>query len=457
MVVHTSMQTGEHIQQRPTHRKELSDEFFAANFVPETEQILVEINQDEQQKLRRKRVTSFVSPATMSVPSRYPNQRLFLVSGMTISIIVILFVLYLFFVNEVVTRRIRPRIALWFDHDRNIPHNSCIYFTNEKIKTIFSQKIFRELLVSQSMIDDLVGKDIIRIAFVNNHLYVNDDDAIPEHYGLWLDFFTDLTSQYVVPDTIFALHVGKNPPTQQNALFTIHEDTNNVMINIPNTTAVHYWENEEKYKLNKYKSKNLFQDREKVALYRGSYSNPNKSLMQTSVGTLLTFSMRYPELVDAKLTSCTACTDDEISMLKSKGQLLSHPLTFETEVQYRTQIILAPEIPLRKLYTNSLILSVESLLEHYRAHLTPYSQFVPIKEDLSDLAQKLRWITEYHDHVTNIANRAEKLAEVLLGRSCALFYWKVILERYAKHQKLDVREIVRKKGWSYVTPYRIYS
>jgi hypothetical protein len=448
------MQTSEFIQQRPTHRKELSDEFFAADFI-DTEQIKVEVDPDDQHKTRRKRTNSILPP--IASVTTHPKKRALIISGVLSFLFLFVILLYLIFINQVVNRRIVPRFSLWLDRDRNHPQNSCVFFTTEKVKTVFHERFFKDLVVTENMINSLAGKDVIRMAIVKNKVFIREDEKALDH-ALLLDFLSDMTSNFVVPDVMFALYVGKTPPIKQTVLFSVVEPIDHVMITVPNITDVYLWETKEKNKFNRLKNKNPFEERKKVVLYRGAYSNPSKPLMETTIGSLLRFSSKYPELVDAKLTSCDTCSSEELSQLQAKGQLIDKKQqSIETDLMFRNQIILSPQVSLKKLFSNTLLMSVESVVERFSTHLTPFVQYVPIKEDLSDLPQRIRWVNEYHGRVLEIAARAEHLAETLLSMDCSIYHWKLLLDKYAKHQKIDVRDEVSKQGWVRLSPYRIYS
>ncbi len=452
------MHTGEFIQQRPTHRKELSDEFFAADFIESGEQHKVDVDPDDQMKTRRPRKTSFL-PAMQSsiVKDANPKQKALIIS-ISLSIVFLFGVLliYLFFINQVVTRRFIPRFRSYFAKDHHQPRNSCVFFSNEKVKTIFHESMYQNMMITETMINGLAGKDVIRIAILKNKIYVQESEMSQEKDAL-IDMLYDVTSNFVIPDVMFAVYTGKSIPTSQNIIFNIVDPSNHVAITVPNATAIHIWETQEKHKIDLLKQENPFDERKRIAVYRGTYSNPSKPLMESTVGALLRFSAKYPELVDAKLTECKTCSDAELLQLKTSGQLLDRKAPHESELAYKYQIILGPKVPLKKLYSNSLILSVESQIEKHTAHLTPFVQYVPIKEDLSDLPHKLRWVDEYHGRVMEILMRAEALGEVLLSKDCAEFYWRVLLEKYAKHQKINVEEVVSQEGWVSLSPYRIYS
>lgn len=444
------------IQQRPTHRKELSDDFFAINFT-QSEQVLVDIDPDDrQQKNRRKKALSLASsPISTSHPVKSKKRALLITLLALLLLLIIIVILYIIFINEVVTRRLKPRIIRELSRQHDVAQNPCTFFTNENIKSIFNDKFYRDMIVTSSTVDASAGKDILRMAFVDNELYVlaGETPADP----VMLDFLSDLTSNYNIPDVYFALHIGKVLPSEQNALLTMSYSSDRTLLVIANVTAAHIWETKERYKLNRIKQRYPFEQRRKVALFRGSFTRAAKPLKDTSTGKLLAFSLRFPELVDAKLTSCESCSDEEIIVLTKKGQLVDEKPTFENEVRYRYQIVLNEALSLKKLFEQTVIMSNDAMINRYDTHLTPYIHYVPLKEDLSDLAHQLKWISEYHNNAVEIASRTEDLADTLLGKECAMYNWKAMLDEYSKHQNVNVREVIRKDGWVHISPYKIYS
>ncbi|KAL0480383.1 protein O-glucosyltransferase [Acrasis kona] len=453
------MQTSEFTPtHRPTHRKELSDGIFP-NFVPdqhETTQHEPEI--EANRKVRRKRTMSRSVVVKAPIMHFVQKPRIcLLITGFLC--VLILLLLYLTVFNETMYRRFFPRISTQLiNRDWNQPQSSCVSFIGDNFNKINDEKLSGE----QNLNLLLDRKNILHMLIVNNQFYVRRKDYSSGVHGMIYDFMSDLTSAFKIPDTRFALHLGdlneeSNEPEDNfgQVLFTMTNQPAENMITVPNITAINIWEAVEKNKLDRIKGRHLFHDRNKVALFRGTFSE-STPLAESNIGKLLAFSLRFPQLVDAKLYSCETCTEQELKDLKEKRQLLDTPMNLVEQMSYRYHIVMSGQVSLRRLFSKSLIISTNSKVTQYNGKLTPYQEYIPLREDLSDLPRKLKWANDYSHTVKDIANRAEELATVLMGKECAIYNWKVSLEKYASHQK-NVKNLLNDEEWTRVSPYIIYS
>lgn len=66
--------------------------------------------------------------------------------------------------------------------------------------------------------------------------------------------------------------------------------------------------------------------------------------------------------------------------------------------------------------------------------LQPYVDHVPVKSDLSDLEEKLRWCRENDDKCREIAANCTKFYEKYVGRPALLDYVEMVTKHIAKRQ-----------------------
>jgi len=82
---------------------------------------------------------------------------------------------------------------------------------------------------------------------------------------------------------------------------------------------------------------------------------------------------------------------------------------------------------------NSLVLKQDSkYYEHFYSVLKPYEDFLPIKSDLSDLIDQIKWAQENENKILQMIKSANlKVSKALEPREL-LCYWTTVLEVFDK-------------------------
>lgn len=84
---------------------------------------------------------------------------------------------------------------------------------------------------------------------------------------------------------------------------------------------------------------------------------------------------------------------------------------------------------------NSLVLKQDSqYYEHFYSHLEAGTHYVPVKRDLSDLLQKIKWAQENEAEAREIARAGQAAARVLLQPSRLYCYYYKVLLMYSQRQ-----------------------
>src|SRR3990167_7953033 len=78
----------------------------------------------------------------------------------------------------------------------------------------------------------------------------------------------------------------------------------------------------------------------------------------------------------------------------------------------------------------------------YRA-LKPYVHYFPVKNDLSDLIEKIQWAKEHDAECKAIAEKAHQFAKENLLCADVLNYLAFVLNRYGSSQELDSKILKR--------------
>lgn len=97
-----------------------------------------------------------------------------------------------------------------------------------------------------------------------------------------------------------------------------------------------------------------------------------------------------------------------------------------------------------RLLSNSVCLKQESdQVQWFYKALQPYVHYIPIKNDLSDLVEKINWAKEHDAEAAAIGERARTFALEGLLYEDTYYYLHLALAEYAKHQTIDFQKIKR--------------
>jgi hypothetical protein len=190
------------------------------------------------------------------------------------------------------------------------------------------------------------------------------------------------------------------------------------------------------------KKKYPWEKKENTAFWRGATSGrmfSSKDFLEMPRTKIVQFSLNKPHLVDARFTFFAQCTDPEVvqSMyaayfdkmssikkhLKSKYQLL---IDGNSCAYGRAYWQLFSECPIFK--------QKSPHIQWYYRNLIPYQHYIPLKEDCSDLIEKIQWAQAHDKEVKQIAENAYKFAQKNLKYSDILYYVYLVLTEYKKLQ-----------------------
>ncbi|XP_072291622.1 protein O-glucosyltransferase 3 [Eucyclogobius newberryi] len=148
---------------------------------------------------------------------------------------------------------------------------------------------------------------------------------------------------------------------------------------------------------------------------------------------LAAMSKKHPELLDAGITGWFFFRDREKEVGKA-------PLVgFFDFFKYKYQVnidgtVAAYRFPYLML-GESLVLKQDShYYEHFYIHLKPGTHYIPVKRDLSDLLDKIRWAKENDAEVQKVARTGQEAARELLKPSRLYCYYYNALLMYSQRQ-----------------------
>ncbi|XP_069747395.1 protein O-glucosyltransferase 3 isoform X2 [Narcine bancroftii] len=156
---------------------------------------------------------------------------------------------------------------------------------------------------------------------------------------------------------------------------------------------------------------------------------------------LVRISRNNPDLLDAGITAYFFFREEEKAL--GKAQLISFFDFFKYKYQVNVDgTVAAYRFPYLML-GDSLVLKQDSkYYEHFYKSLKPWMHYIPLKRDLSDLIEKIKWVKENDDEAQKIARLGQVLSRELLQPSSLYCYYYKVLQEYAKRQmtKPAIRE-----------------
>jgi Glycosyl transferase family 90 len=153
---------------------------------------------------------------------------------------------------------------------------------------------------------------------------------------------------------------------------------------------------------------------------------------------LIALSLKHPHLINARFLP-RLFHPEWLEIAKKEG-FLGDCVSLENHIKYKYLMDVdgncaaTPRLPLL-LHSNSIILknTTDSMLWFY-GKLEPYTHFVPVAEDLSDLLIQIQWAKTHDEECIKISRNARLLAAEIFTQESIYLYLYRLLESYAKRQ-----------------------
>ena len=298
---------------------------------------------------------------------------------------------------------------------------------------IINNEIYYKL--SDIMQEGVEDKEIFgALKFISKYKKLPDVDFI---LSAWDMFGTDL-KEFKAP--VFVYAVNKN-----------HRE-NRVMI--PDRFTLKFWDGIY-YSVLELNKEIPWEEKEFKAFWRGTTTCPfyDKNDFHNTYNVevtpenydkcprirLLEFSKANPDLLDSALVSYRQLTKEAENILKTKYPLVKLA-TRKEHLKYKIQINMDgnsctfPGFKWR-LLSNSLTLKEETDdIQWFYRLVKPYEHYVPFKQDMTDLAEKIEWVRQHDSEAKRIAERASKLVQENLKITDIVWYLLVLMEEYKKMQ-----------------------
>ncbi|MBU6446764.1 MAG: hypothetical protein KGQ49_05130, partial [Verrucomicrobia bacterium] len=174
------------------------------------------------------------------------------------------------------------------------------------------------------------------------------------------------------------------------------------------------------------------------ALWRGGLTKPVRH-------TLCKLSLQYPDLLDARIN---AMPEDHESWkpLHDEGVLGGRASWQEflscKYLPYVDGVMCAAPALQWRLLSGSLTFKPDSEeIQWFTLALQPHVHYVPVKSDLSDLIEKIKWAQDHDETCMRIAEQARQFANEHLLYHDVLNYFCWVLKRYGACQTLNAADL----------------
>ncbi|XP_051496426.1 protein O-glucosyltransferase 3 [Apus apus] len=170
----------------------------------------------------------------------------------------------------------------------------------------------------------------------------------------------------------------------------------------------------------------LWENKTEQALFRGRDSREERL-------HLVKLSKENPELLDAGITGYFFFREKEKEL--GKVQLMGFFDFFKYKYQVNVDGTVAAYRFPYLLLGDSLVLKQDSqYYEHFYIGLKPWKHYVPVKRNLEDLLEKIKWAKENDEAARKIAKEGQLMARELLQPHKFYCYYYKVLQEYARRQ-----------------------
>jgi len=183
-----------------------------------------------------------------------------------------------------------------------------------------------------------------------------------------------------------------------------------------------------------------WESKKEIVFWRGATTGidfSKKNWIEYPRARLCTLSQNNPKLIDAKFTYIGQANQERKKEIVKRFPCGSFVLP-EDHLSYKYLICVdgntctSPGLYWR-LLSDSITLKQETdQIEHFYGALIPFEHYIPIKEDLSDLLEKVEWAKEHDDEAKRIAKQSTEFVYNHLTLDVTYLYIYHLLTEYAK-------------------------
>jgi hypothetical protein len=294
------------------------------------------------------------------------------------------------------------------------------------------------------------GAQFVRYQIINNKLHWSSatESATDPRISHFVSFFERMLDVVRIPDVDFLVSIWDSydrPLYLEKThcpIFAISKmKTNHKTVLFPEVRNFDYREGVFKH-VQSMTSQFPWEKKIEIAFWRGMTSGSYYPWYEWDFKPrprLILFSKEHPDLLDAGFTS-PYYLDEELKKWFEKYDYFRPFIYNQDQLAYKYLIAIDgntfPSSVDWQLLSNSVMIKNESqFLEWYYEALEPYVHFVPFKQDLSDLEEKINWVKQNDRKARQIAETATRFALDNLSNEAVILYFYKLLHAYAALQK----------------------
>jgi hypothetical protein len=185
-----------------------------------------------------------------------------------------------------------------------------------------------------------------------------------------------------------------------------------------------------------------------IAIWRGWLSDTgevSKGKLSANYDTTPRFTLckiatLHPNSIDAGLTNLDS---KELESIAKNLGMLKNSLTKEDHLKGKYLPVLDGHMCTYpgyqwRLLSNSVCLKQESdQVQWFYSALQPFVHYIPVKNDMSDLVEKIEWAKDHDEEAAAISKQARDFAEKNLRFEDVYYYLYLTFHEYAKHEAID--------------------
>ena len=189
-----------------------------------------------------------------------------------------------------------------------------------------------------------------------------------------------------------------------------------------------------------------WEKRQNIAFWRGGTTDKGYTLenYQTKPRFLIScLSHEFPQYVDAGLGRPK---QEDLAELLNRSNAIKNFASIADHLQYKYLPVLDgwmctyPGYQWRLLSGSVPFKQESDEMQYYYPQLKPFVHYVPIKNDMSDLIEKVKWAIQHDSECKTIAQNARSFALENLMPDDIYAYLYRVLKKYASLQAFDVRD-----------------
>ena len=276
-------------------------------------------------------------------------------------------------------------------------------------------------MLDQAFLGDKIRAfSLVRFKIKNGHLSFSHDERhlYSRHFRELLACIQKLNEQVALPDVDFIISLedgfDSNPDLGPCFVFAKRKQVESLIL-VPDIKAMTGYSRLRKI-IHEASQTMPWKDKISKTFWRGSSTGGRFTLDnwdRFARTKLVLLSLQHPKEIDARFHSLLQCTQEVRQLMKRKG-LISSSVKKEDHLKYKFLVDVdgnscSYERYFWLLASNSLVLKQTTPnIQWYYGALEPYVHYLPIKEDLSDLLEKMAWAEEHDAESQAMAERASQ-------------------------------------------------